>query len=216
MPACALAPCRRPTTDGAFTGTHWLCRAHRKERGALVAAARVVTETELLVALVFSFPPRCAKQEFKARFLYAAEVWNAHDKAHAVLRAHSMRGKVRVTKGVPRADLLRMTTGLVAFVCAHVDAFRARLTLGAACAERVRQWYPILTHGLTERAPMLRAERMLHLLHAATGTRDFLVLADFVCALPLPPELCERVYAAYLATLSSGATLVRWGAEYCT
>lgn len=214
MPACAAAPCRRPATD-ASTGTHWLCRTHRKERGAVFTAARVVTETDLLSALVFSFPQRCAKREFTARFLYAAEVWNAHDKARAVLRAHSMRGKVRIIRGVPRADLLRMTTGLVAFVCAHVDAFRARLTLGAALAERVRQWYPILVHGACERAPMLRAERMLHALHAATGTRDFLVLADLVCALPLPTELCERVYTAYIASLSR-ATLVKWGAEYCT
>jgi hypothetical protein len=192
---------------------HWLCIVHRKELGA--AVARDVTEAELLRTLVFTFPPSCPVHEFSARALYAAGIWNARDKAAAVLRAHGLRGKVRVRRGVTPLDVTAMCTAFAEFVCAHIHV--APRELGAACVARVRAWYPVLAPCASTRGEMLEAERMLHAVERATGVREFLVLADVARALTVvPPNVAEVVYAAYVKGLSDPAACVKWGAEWCT
>ena len=183
---------------------HWLCRGHRHELGAPLVGA-TVTEAELYTALVFTFPPECARAEFLARVKFVSSFWHFNARARRVMRAFGLLGKAKVSaSGVRRGEMLEMLTRFVAFICAHVHVVPQ---VGAMCAGRVAEWYGSVLV-VDSRAAMLRGERMLLLLERATGTRDYLVLADLVCALDarLPRDAIERVYAAYLARCSDSAT----------
>jgi len=200
------AACGAPV---AYAGAHWLCAAHRRERGR--AVAREASEAEVLGRLVFDFPQGALRyDEFRARAMYVAEVWDEPDKPRAAALAHACA--VRVTRPVERREVLELVGAFVAFVCRHVHL--APASLGAACADRVREMYPRLASA-GPRAALLRGERMVRALTRATGVRAFLVLADVAAALAprLPADAAERVYAAYLASLwdAGGATHIEWG-----
>jgi hypothetical protein len=198
--------CGKPTRDRLFRGTHWLCRAHRTQEGEGVPDA--VSETALLRALVFTFPERCSRAEFVARMEFLAETWRARDKPRAVLCAHGLLGRVEVvTRGAPRAETADLVADMVAFVCrhAHLDGMGALVSIAA---QKVAEWYPAFAEPAPGRAPMLRTERMLYVVHAHTGARPFLVLADLAVALArigrirVTADAVECVYRAYRALVA--------------
>jgi hypothetical protein len=201
--------CGGPTRDARFAGAHWLCRKHRRRAGARVP--RTVSETELLRALVFRFPERCARAEFVARMDFLAETWRARDKPSVVLGAYGLLGRVEVSpRGAPRAETAELVADMLAFVCrhAHLDGMDGILRVAN---QKVAEWYPTFAAAAPERAPMLRAERMLHVVHAHTGARPFLVLADVAAALAprVPADVVERVYRAYRALIARATATIQ-------
>jgi hypothetical protein len=196
--------CARPVADRHFRGSHWLCEAHRRERGARVGAEE--SEAELLERLVYDFPESCRYDLFRARMMYARDVWCTADKAREVCRAHGLA--VRVTRRVTKRDVQGLVHALVAFVCRHLHL--APASLGEACVRRVRELYPRLACAETRQGRM-RGERTLAVLEGATGVREFLVLSDVARGLGavLPRDAVELVYAAYVRSLWSGPVV--WG-----
>jgi hypothetical protein len=192
--------CCAPTKDRRLK--HWLCRAHREARGAEMP--ETLCEGELLRALVFTFPAECGVLELCARVQYVARVWDAADKCATVARDYAMRKTTTFVRGVPRATLLEMTTALVEFMVTHPSGGPR---LRDACIARVGEWYP----AFAPRAWSPESERMVRVLEAATGVRDFLLLSDlaraFRCTFPL--IVVRLVYAAYMQRIRPAT--VRWG-----
>ena len=180
----------------AVRAAHWLCPSHLRARGTRVA--RTTSEHELLRTLVFDFPICSRYDEFRARVMYAVDVWNSGNRVADVTRAHGLT--LDVTHSVTRSERQTLMCSFVAFVCAHLHL--APASLAATCRDRVRAWYPelICACSLTE---VLRGERMLHVLAAATGARDFLVYADLLIALGpvINRDAIGLVYVSYARSL---------------
>ena len=198
-PGCIASTkdCRFRGEDGRGERVHWLCRAHRKARGASLPL--VVSEAELLLALVFRFPSECDRSELIRRVDYVSRIWHAGDRCRMVARDYAVRKSTKMVRGVTASDMLEMTTALVVFLCAHRSIVPRFVDV---CADRVREWYPSFA-GASAAQWSPRSERMLYALEAATGTRDFLVLADVARALGglLPWFIVRRVHSAYVAQM---------------
>jgi hypothetical protein len=190
--------------------SHWLCCAHRASvASALVASAggRALTEAEMLRALVFDFPEACGDDEFLARAHYVSEVWTSRSQLADIEGVYGV--PLLVARDLTRSEMQGLVCSFVEFVCrhAHVASW-----LNAACADRVRAWYPALICSETT-ASLLRGERMLYALERVTGTREFLVLADLAVALQrkLNRDAVELIYAQYARGVSSFEGLrVEW------
>jgi hypothetical protein len=180
----------------AIRAAHWLCTLHLRARGARVA--RTTNEHELIRTLVFDFPFCSRYDEFRARVMYAVDVWNSGTRVADIARAHGIT--VAVTHAVTRDERQSLMCSFIAFVCAHLHLAPASLT--ETCRDRVRAWYPelICAGSLND---VLRGERMLHVLARATGTRDFLVYADVIIALAtvINRDAIGIVYVAYARAL---------------
>lgn len=213
--ACREPGCIASTKDSRFHDqSHWLCRVHRKARAALLPLD-VVSEAELLLALVFRFPSECDKSELIARLNYVSRIWHAADRSSMVARDYAVRKSTKIVRGVTASDMLEMTTALVVFLCAHRSIVPRFVDV---CADRVREWYPSFAgasaaSGSYGASGAPRSERMLYALEAATGTRDFLVLADVARALGgiLPWFIVRKVHSAYVAQMRPARPQF-WGA----
>lgn len=191
MSACLECPeCAAPS--------HWLCATHMNERARARLPLTTVREAELLRALVFDFPVACGRDEFAARVRYVSDVWCSASKVRDIELKHGVT--VRVSDSVTRLDMQGLVCAFVEFVCRHAHVVRG---LTAACADRVLCWYPALV--CTESVESVRrGERMLHALERASGTRDFLVLADLLVAFAsvLTRDAIELVYLSYVRRLA--------------
>jgi hypothetical protein len=186
---------------------HWLCRVHRIRRGK---RTRVNTEAGLMARLVFDFPETCDLDELRERVNFICNAWNSANMIRYVTDAYGMHDAVQRAP-LSYADVHGMLFALISFVCRHVCLCPA---LRDACAERVRVWYPLLSCADT-RKTMLRGERMVLVLARATGTKEFLVLADVVIALgPRLRDAAELVYAAYVRALRKGRDGIMLGTLY--
>ncbi len=199
MSLCREPGCTVSTNDGRG---FWFCWAHRKARGESLPL--VVSEAELLLALVFRFPSECDMSELIPCVGYVCRVWNAGDRCLMVARDFSVRQSTRIVRGVTASDMLEMTTALVVFLCAHR---RIAPRFVDVCADRAREWYPSFAGASAAQCGQCgwspRSERMLYAIEASTGRRDFLVLSDVARALGciLPWIVVRRVHAAYVAQL---------------
>ena len=176
----------------AIRAAHWLCTSHMRARGARVA--RTTSEHDLIRTLAFDFPICSRYDEFRARVMYAVDVWNSGSRVADITRTHGIT--VDVTHPVTRTERQGLMCSFIAFVCAHLHL--APASLGQACRDRVCAWYPelICAGSLAE---VLLGERMLYTLAAASGARDFLVYADLLTALGsvIDRDAIGRVYVAY-------------------
>ena len=202
--SCMDPGCFASTKHGREEGFHWLCRAHRKARGASLPL--VVSEAELLLSLVFRFPSECDRSELIARVNYVSRVWHAEDRCLTVARDYGVRKSTKIVRGVRASDMLEMTTALVLFLCAHR---RIAPRFVDVCVDRAREWYPSFAGTSAAQCAQdacdwsPRSERMLYAIEEATGSRDFLVLSDVARALGgiLPWFIVRRVHSAYVAQL---------------
>ena len=99
-----------------------------------------------------------------------------------------------------RLEMQGLVCAFVEFICRNTHVVRG---IAAACADRVLCWYPALV--CTESVESVRrGERMLHALERASGTRDFLVLADLLMAFAsvLTRDAIELVYLSYARRLA--------------
>ena len=194
---CALCP--RRIKDRAFSSMHWLCRSHRRASARLAFPRHtIVSETDLLQSLVFTFPTHCGLDEFTKRLGYASEIWCTHDKVEAVTSAHGLT-HVTITRGLQRDDVLEMVERLVAFMCRIIQAHPCLHAHISILDQRVRGWYPQFVQS-GSRSQMIRTERMVHHLHGVTGQWAFLVLSVLAVTIGriLPADMVERIYASYL------------------
>ena len=183
----------------AVREAHWLCARHRRERGRRVRGP--IREAALLRALAFDFPICSRYDEFRARVLYAVDIWNSGTKVADIERAHGVA--LDVTGQMTTTERQSLLCAFVEFVCAHLHL--APASLAESCRDRVRAWYPELVCADSLPA-ILRGERMLIVLAAATGARDFLVYADLLVALApvLDRDAIGLVYTSYAAGLHRG------------
>ena len=204
--ACAMEPCAR--TRDAHDIRHWLCRVHRHRRGR---RTREATEGGLLARLMFDFPPTlaCSYEEMSDRMVFVCNAWNSVDMVQYVMDAYMVPDQRLVP--LSYTDVHGLLFSFVSFVSRHLDACPG---LRSACEDRVRCWYPLLVSPAS-RASMLHGERMLHVLERATGSRDFLVLADVVLALGARlGDAAELVYAAYVRELRGKRNGIMIGSLY--
>jgi hypothetical protein len=167
----------------------------------------VDTEGDLLARLVFDFPETCDFDELGERMNFVCNAWNASNMIRYVTDAYGMSDVVQRAP-LSYADVHCMLFALISFVCRHLGACPH---LRGACAERVRAWYPLLACA-DARKTMLYSERMVRVLEHATGTKEFLVLADVVLALgPRLRDAAELVYAAYVRALRGNRTGIMLG-----
>lgn len=139
---CAYDACPR----AAFAKSHWLCAAHRRERGLVFLAEGAVeglegleevTAGEVLGALVFSLPETCASADhFLGRFYAATRCWRSRRPCYHVLKQHALLGRVRVRRGVTRDEMSEFASRLVAFAMRGL----AFLRLVDVCADRVAKF----------------------------------------------------------------------------
>jgi hypothetical protein len=196
--ALACAECGRSTVDRRYGGAHWLCAAHRKQRGLdATRGACVVREADLMRTLVFDFPLDCDHDEAMCRARFAARTCTSDDRVRAVVRAYRIRS-TRVSRGIERGDVVEFFERLALFMCACVPSSHSQLALLAG------QWYPVLA-GSCGMERIARAERVLLAVERATGTREFLVRSDLapLCT-RVPSELVDMVYSAYIACIQRG------------
>jgi hypothetical protein len=192
MGTCLECECAAPS--------HWLCNRHMNERARarLPPEESTVREAELMRALVFDFPPMiCGSDEFAARVRYVSDVWCSTSKVRDIELKHGVT--VRVSGAMTRHEMQDLVCAFVEFVCRNTRT----AGIAAACADRVLCWYPKLV--CTESvASVRRGERMLHALERASGTRDFLVLADLLMAFAsvLTRDAIELVYLSYVRRLA--------------
>ena len=186
--------------------THWLCRAHRRERGRAFLASlankngEAVTEGEVLGPLVFSFPARCdTVDHFLGRFYSVARCWETKVPFVSVLRQHALLGRVRVAGAMTRAEVTEFVARFASFTVSHARAY-GWTRLVATCADRVADWYP----SLVAQGPItaiLDAERMVKCL--PPPVRPCLVLSDLVRALRavLSRDAIECVFVRYIGLI---------------
>ena len=182
------------------TTSHWLCSRHMHERARarLPPETTPIREAELMRALVFDFPVACGCEEFAARVRYVSDVWCSTSKVRDIERKHGV--SVSVSGAVTRLEMQGLVCAFVEFICRNTHVVRG---IAAACADRVLCWYPALV--CTESVESVRrGERMLHALERASGTRDFLVLADLLMAFAsvLTRDAIELVYVSYARRLA--------------
>jgi hypothetical protein len=181
---------------------HWLCRTHRRERGRAFVAAEgtAVTEAAVLGALVFSFGA-CELDGFLARFYAVIRCGQQRRSVRGVLAQHSLLGKVSVKLGIARDEMAELLVRFIAFATSHAAAF-GWAELPRSCATVVRRWYPTLVASVPLGA-VLRAERLLALVHASVGEKPYLALADLALALRgvLTRDAVECVFIRYIALL---------------
>ena len=133
---CAYDACPR----AAFAKSHWLCAAHRRERGLVFlsdGSEAEVTAGEVLGALVFSLPETCASADhFLGRFYAATRCWRSRRPCYDVLKQHALLGRVRVRRGVTRDEMAEFASRLAAFAMRGL----AFLRLVDVCADRVAKF----------------------------------------------------------------------------
>jgi hypothetical protein len=133
---CAYDACPR----AAFAKSHWLCAAHRRERGLVFlsgSAEAEATAGEVLGALVFSLPETCASADhFLGRFYAATRCWRSRRPCYHVLKQHALLGRVHVRRGVTRDEMTEFASRLSAFAMRGL----AFLRLVDVCADRVAKF----------------------------------------------------------------------------
>ena len=204
------AECAEPgCTRAVGVRTHWLCRAHRRDRGRAFLASletapsapfAAVTEATVLGSLVFSFPARCdTVDHFLGRFYAVARCWETTVPFVSVLRQHALLGKVHVVGPMMRADVTEFVSRFAAFTVSHAREY-GWTRLVETCADRVAQWYPSLVAPGPITA-ILDAERMVTCL--PPRVRPCLVFSDLVRALRavLTRDAIECVFVRYIGLI---------------
>ncbi len=202
---------QRRCACGAESGGRefWRCAPHRAEHGAGAIRAGVASERELLARLAFDFPDECSLDELVARCTFVTNAWATHDKVAYVAAAHGVDvGALAPLAPIAHREVQDLLASFLAFVARHSRYGRG---LALACVERLRSWYPVLVR-VDSRASMLYGERILRTVERATGTREFLVLADVALALRgRIGDAVECVYAAYLRSVRGTYGPIFWG-----
>jgi hypothetical protein len=207
---CVESGCGRAVSVRA----HWLCYAHRRERGRafLARLARLspasegatVSEASVLGELVFSFPVSCASVDhFLGHFYAVTRCWTKKAPCRDVLKQHALLGKVRVGASMSRADVAEFVTRFAAFTVSHARAY-GWTRLVDTCADRVAEWYPcLLVPGPLDEIHVI--ERMLVCL--PPRVRPWIAFADFARALRsvLPHDSIECVFLHYIGLIRSRA-----------
>lgn len=189
-------------------GSHWLCVSHIHARavcaglcGSAETGPVVTREAAMMRALVFDFPASCSVHEFIARVRYVLAIIGSRTREADLCSQHG--AYMRVSHRVTRGEMRDLICSLVEFVCRNAHVSQDLVT---SCAGRVREWYPklISTASIGE---VMKSERVLHALELATGTRDFLILADITLALAgvLCRDVLTHVYTWYARKISADA-----------
>ena len=187
---CAYDACPR----AAFAKSHWLCAAHRRERGLIFLSdgATEATAGEVLGALVFSLPETCASADhFLGRFYAATRCWRSRRPCYHVLKQHALLGRVRVRRGVTRDEMTEFASRLANFAMRGL----AFLRLVDVCADRVAKF--LVFWGFRRTIPI-----------ACLAPSSRLVLPDAVLALRavLSADTIGRVFAHYLVSRAPTVT----------
>jgi hypothetical protein len=200
----------RECACGAASGARefWRCAPHRAEHGAAALRAGIASERELLARLAFDFPDQCSLSELVARCTFITNAWAAPDKLAYVAAAHDVdHAALAPLAPIAHRDVQDLLASFLAFVARHAH-FSPRFT--SSCVERLRVWYPVLARA-DSRASMLYGERILRTVERATGTREFLVLADVALALRgRIGDAVECVYAAYIRSVRGANGPIVW------
>ena len=186
---CAYDACPR----AAFAKSHWLCAAHRRERGLVFlsdAPEAEVTAGEVLGALVFSLPETCASADhFLGRFYAATRCWRSRRPCYHVLKQHALLGRVRVRRGVTRDEMSEFASRLARFAMRGL----AFLRLVDVCADRVAKFF--VSWKWDAIAPL----RAMSTARARLAPSSHIVLSDAVLALRavLATDTIRSVFAHY-------------------
>lgn len=200
---CVESGCGRPVV----VRTHWLCYAHRRERGrefiarlAPASAGTTTTESTVLGELVFSFPASCASVDhFLGHFYAVTRCWTKQAPCRDVLKQHALLGKVRVGASMSRAEVAEFAARFTTFTVSHARAYGWK-RLVDTCADRVAEWYPcLLVPGPLDE--VLVVERMLTCL--PPRVRPWIAFADVARALRtvLPDDSIECVFLHYIGLI---------------
>jgi hypothetical protein len=178
---------------------HWICFAHRRERGLgfLARAGPETSEGAVLGELVFTFPSTCASVEhFLGHFYAVTRCWTTTAPWRIVLKQHSLLRKLHVRESMSREEVTEFVARFSTFVIRHARAY-GWTRLVYTCADRVAEWYPVLVPSGPIDA-IIGSERMLACLPARS--RPYIVFAEVERALRgiLSHDAIECVFLQYI------------------